>query len=182
MNAAHGAASAGVGTGSTPTVICVEAALDAYVPLLAALHGACFDKGWSVDEMASMVRMPGTLAFLAENAGEPAGLALIRLVCDEGEILTLGVVPRRRRRGVGKALVSALITKGAERGARRLFLEVAADNPTARTLYEAAGFFPIGRRRGYYERPGSAGADALSLVREIAAPTASAPSRSDHHG
>ena len=48
-----------------------------------------------------------------------------------------------------------------------MFLEVAVDNPAAIALYQAAGFVPAGRRRGYYRRQGADAMDALVLRRTL---------------
>jgi len=44
-----------------------------------------------------------------------------------------------------------------------MFLEVAADNEAALSLYQGLGFTPTGRRGGYYERSQRPAADALIL-------------------
>jgi ribosomal-protein-alanine N-acetyltransferase len=45
----------------------------------------------------------------------------------------------------------------------KLFLEVAEDNAAARRLYESYGFKQIGRRPGYYKRPGGPAMAALTM-------------------
>lgn len=52
----------------------------------------------------------------------------------------LEVRPERRRRGLGLALVAALLDWAAERGATTAYLQVHADNEPARALYEGLGF------------------------------------------
>ena len=49
-------------------------------------------------------------------------------------------------------------------GAKRIFLEVAEDNAAGLALYRKLGFVEAGRRKRYYERPGNARVDALTLV------------------
>jgi ribosomal-protein-alanine N-acetyltransferase len=93
---------------------------------------------------------------------------LVRLAADEAEILTLAVAPEARRRGRARALLKAAQAHAAAGGARRLVLEVAEDNAPARALYAAAGFGPVGRRRGYYDRAAGAAADALVLAKDLA--------------
>ena len=63
---------------------------------------------------------------------------------DECEILSLGVVPERRRRGIGSALLAAIGEEAGRRGGHRVFLEVAADNAAARALYSTSGFIQVG--------------------------------------
>ncbi|WP_233188943.1 GNAT family N-acetyltransferase [Subtercola sp. Z020] len=89
---------------------------------------------------------PGDAPALAGYAGlmSPRGAA-------DADIQTIAVAPDARRRGLGRTLMTALIAEAVARGARRVFLEVRADNPGAQTLYDALGFSPIGVRRGYYQ-------------------------------
>jgi N-acetylglutamate synthase len=53
---------------------------------------------------------------------------------------TLEVAPSRRRRGLGLAVVAALLDWGAERGATTAYLQVLADNRAALGLYDRLGF------------------------------------------
>ena len=54
-----------------------------------------------------------------------------------------------------------------EHGATRAFLEVAADNIPAQTLYQAQGYAIQGRRKGYYRREDGPSVDALIMVRAL---------------
>ncbi len=98
---------------------------------------------------------------------EPAGFVLCHLIAEECEILSLGVAPEHRGRGIGVRLVTAAVDKACTLGAQRLFLEVAEDNETARWLYTAQGFTPVGRRPGYYKRRGAASVAALTLRLDV---------------
>ncbi|MDB5440063.1 MAG: ribosomal-protein-alanine acetyltransferase [Caulobacteraceae bacterium] len=128
---------------------------------LAALHASAFDKPWSEVEFAALLRQTGVFA-----ASEPGGFILVRQVADEAEILTLAVEPAGRRRGLGRRLTEQAAAQAAQRGAAKLFLEVAIDNPAAIALYRACGFRELGLRRGYYSRVESA-IDALVLGRDL---------------
>ena len=133
--------------------------------LLAALHAACFEERWDEAALASLLAMPGAHALLAE-AAEPLGFVLLRAAADEAEIITIGVHPKARRRGIGRRLLTAAETTAAAAGAERLFLEVAADNFQALGLYLALGFTEIGRRAKYYRRREDA-MDACVLAKKI---------------
>jgi ribosomal-protein-alanine N-acetyltransferase len=81
-----------------------------------------------------------------------------------------------RGRGVGRALMHALIDEARRRGANELFLEVRDDNPVARRLYGSLGFEEIGVRPGYYQPDGvDAVAMRLDVPPAIARPAASEP-------
>jgi RimJ/RimL family protein N-acetyltransferase len=53
-----------------------------------------------------------------------------------------------RGRGIGTRLLRSLLAWAAQRGYRRIELEVFANNPDAIRLYEREGVVPEGRRRG----------------------------------
>jgi ribosomal-protein-alanine N-acetyltransferase len=112
--------------------------------------------------MAGLLASPGVAGLFLEAGGEAEGFALCRMAADEAELLTIAVRSDRRRRGTGRALLAAVIARARHGGAANLFLEVAADNAPARSLYAQAGFVQVGRRAGYYRRANGL-ADALVL-------------------
>ena len=80
----------------------------------------------------------------------------------QGDIQTIAVARFARGIGLGRGLMHALITQARRRHVAELFLEVRADNPIARSLYESLGFVEIGVRRGYYQ-PDNVDAIAMRL-------------------
>jgi ribosomal-protein-alanine N-acetyltransferase len=137
------------------------AAGPADAPLLAAIHAACFPPAerWDADALATQIGLPGAFGLLHPEGG----MALGRVAADEAEILTLAVLPQARRRGVGAALLRAAHARAASAGARRMFLEVAASNASALTLYAGVGYRPVGHRRGYYADGGDAAVLACAI-------------------
>jgi ribosomal-protein-alanine N-acetyltransferase len=135
--------------------------------LAAALHAACFAPGWDVRAFAELLAMPGSTGILAIADPSPVGLLLLQLQPPDAEILTLGVVAPARRQGIGRVLLAAAADAGVAAGARRLLLDVAADNAAALALYRDAGFAVINRRPAYYRRPGADPVDAIVLARAL---------------
>jgi len=84
----------------------------------------------------------------------------------ECEILSLGVLPEWRRKGIGSTLLDAICFEGRARNAECIVLEVAVDNSAALALYKSRGFLPVGRRQNYYRRARSH-TDALVLRRPL---------------
>jgi ribosomal-protein-alanine N-acetyltransferase len=132
---------------------------------LERLHAPLFSPAWDAASFKVLLDHPGATAFIART-GEPLetiGFILGRLTAGEAEILTLGVYESWQRRGIGRRLVEALCRAVGKAEARRLYLEVAATNTSALRLYRGLGFEEIGRRKGYYDRPGAPPEDAINL-------------------
>mgnify|MGYP006282114919 CR=1 FL=1 len=91
------------------------------------------------------------------------GMACGWLVVDELHITAVAVHPERRRQGLGRLLLQALLQNASEAGALHATLEVSASNQGAVALYEACGFRTAGVRHGYYRN----GDDALIQWRRL---------------
>ena len=78
-------------------------------------------------------------------------------------MMNLAISPEYRRKGIAKALVSALVEQLKQRESHCLTLEVRLSNEPARALYASLGFVQIGRRPGYYHNPKE---DGLILRKE----------------
>jgi ribosomal-protein-alanine N-acetyltransferase len=76
-------------------------------------------------------------------------------------------MPEARRRGVGAALLRAVMADCATRKISRIHLEVRAGNDAIK-LYSNSGFAKIGERRDYYRGADGRTYSALTLHRKIA--------------
>lgn len=151
----------------TPAVVRLGVSAPGTAELLAALHRQCFDEAWSCASIADLLAMPGVSCFVAAVADEPCGFALCRVAADETEVLSLGVIPEARRRGIARRLLSASLDGAAGRGVRKVYLEVASDNVAARRLYRGHGFGTVGVRADYYRDESSPPRDALVLALDV---------------
>ncbi len=79
----------------------------------------------------------------------------------EASVHNIAVDPAWQGKGIGRALLRALLAR-ADEVAAPVFLEVRTDNEAAIGLYEAHGFTRIGMRRRYYW---PSGADAYTMAR-----------------
>ncbi len=128
---------------------------------LAAIERRCFSDPWPLEGFREVLGMPGTVALVMLAPGdEPCAYFLAREILGTAEVLNLAVVPERRGKGLGKALLDAGLAAVRARGGSEVFLEVRASNDLAQALYASRGFRREGRRRGYYRRPDE---DALVL-------------------
>ena len=72
---------------------------------------------------------------------------------DEGNLDNIAVAPAYRRQGVAAALIETLLRRARELSLACVMLEVRQSNAPAIALYESFGFAPVGKRKGYYEKP-----------------------------
>jgi ribosomal-protein-alanine N-acetyltransferase len=137
-------------------------------PALAALHGASFRRGWSEDEFERLLLDRSVLVHRATLGHQPVGFIISRLAAGEAEILSVAVARTQQGRGLARRLLDLHMRRLAGLGVRTIFLEVDDDNLPARRLYARSAFRQVGRRDGYYPRPGSAAGAALVLRRDLA--------------
>ncbi len=133
---------------------------------------------WTPQQWLDIFRSqnPARLAWIAaaaatavtEAAAESDVRAIGFLVAQTGgpewELENIAVLPDFRRHGVACALLSALLAQARSQQAKRILLEVRASNHPAIRLYEASGFQPLARRRGYYRNPPE---DAIILLHSL---------------
>jgi len=128
---------------------------------MAATHAAAFTQSrpWSADEFVTLLEHP-----LCFATGDARCFALVRVVADEAELLTIATDPNHQRQGLARTCMGDWQAAAQARGAVRGFLEVAGDNSPAIALYRSCGFEIAGHRRGYYRRPGYPAVDALLMT------------------
>lgn len=129
---------------------------------IAALHAASFHRGWSEQEVETLLIDRAVTAHRAMLGGKLAGFILSRRAADEAEILSVAVTSARRSRGIGRGLLTLHLRRLAGLGVASVFLEVDENNMSAIRLYRRAGFRDVGRRPNYY--PGAAGKPSAALV------------------
>lgn len=136
---------------------------------IARLHAQVFDPAWTEASLRTMLDHPAATSFVATIGGptEVVGFIIGQLAADEAEILTVGVAPSSQRAGIGRKLVEGLMRAANRAEARRIFLDVAADNEAAIALYDVLGFEQIGRRKGYYARASGPPVDAITMARAL---------------
>ena len=137
------------------------ATLDDVQAILALEQASATAAHWAANQYASRIVEGQVIA--AEHEGRVCGFLCWRAAAGEWEIENVVVGEEARRRGIGAALVRAVIEKWRESGGTALLLEVRESNEAARRLYEKCGLRELGRRRGYYSDPPE---DAVLLTLE----------------
>lgn len=116
------------------------------------------DDPWPADAFRQALAA-GHHYLVARQDGALIGYAGLARMGGDAEVHTLAVDPAYQGRGIGRALLRALLDHAV--GAT-VFLEVRTNNEQAIALYRSEGFTVIGTRRRYY-RP--SGADAFTMRR-----------------
>ena len=130
------------------------------------LDQLCFEGeiAYTRGQIRSFLTRSGAIGIVAEDGEELVGFAIGHVTGARGHVVTIDIGSRRRRRGLGKRLLSELTDRMAGAGAREVRLEVDLRNADAIRFYERMGFEPKRRLPEYYGR----GLDGLRMTRPVA--------------
>lgn len=135
---------------------------------LSDLHKGCFTKGWSHLEFESFFERAGVFAAIAYHKDHtPVGFVLCWMIGDQCDLLSMGVLEKYRRDGVGIMLLDWSLENAASLGGKYMMLEVNINNTAAQTLYEAQGFQKFSTRKGYYTGSDGSLADAVCMRKPL---------------
>lgn len=108
----------------------------------------------------------GYVCWVAELEDEIIGYAVFINAMQECHLLNICINPELQRRGLGRKLLTRVLTDAKENNATCVFLEVRPSNKHALELYESEGFNEVGVRKKYY--PASHGReDAVIFAKEL---------------
>lgn len=155
-------------TWMAPMGLHIEPAEPRDADAVANLHAKSFYRGWPRQDIEAYLIDRDTPTLVACDAKRRiAGFAMLRLLGDDVELMTIAVAPKFRGKGVGEALLRACFEDLMMTAGKRMVLEVAADNPAAIRLYRKLGFQKISERKGYYARANGEPATALVMARNL---------------
>ena len=132
-----------------------------YAKALATMHALCFEKAWNEKAFTDLLCLPTCVGFLNDQS-----FVLFSVCEDQAEILTLGVVPNARKKGVALSLLVHSFEELKNLGVKEIFLDVNVNNLPARRLYEKTKFQQISVRKDYYDEDGQK-SDALILKKVL---------------
>ena len=148
------------------------------LPQVIAIERRAFPTPWSLAMFVLELSKPSSICLAAaEEDGSRSGKLLGYTICsryaDVWHVMNIAVDPPWRRRGIGSALLTALIERAGS--SESYTLEVRPSNPGAIALYERFGFRTAGTRPRYYRDTGE---DAVIMWRtaETIAQTTASPS------
>lgn len=122
---------------------------------LMSIERSAFDNPWSAQVMRDslLAAHTQTWGLIDLKTEELIGYAVLSVMLDEAELLSMTIKPDRQGQGFGRKLLKFVIEKAKSSKAETLFLEVRATHPVAIHLYKDLGFTQIGIRKNYYLNP-----------------------------
>lgn len=125
----------------------------------------CFGQDAYGPALLQIYQMVSPNTFLvAEHEGNVIGYVIGTLEArDKGHVVSIGVHPNYRKRGVATALLNEVISRFNARGVKIVKLEVRVSNLPAINLYRKLGFEITGTVEKYY----SDGEDAYMMMKSL---------------
>lgn len=121
---------------------------------IACLSRDCIEHGlgwkWTQQRVLRSIGDQSTNVVVCRDATALAGFGIMRYGDQEAHLLLLAVDPRRRRRGVGWALMAWLELTARTAGLGVIRLEARCANSAANAFYRKLGYREIARVRGLY--------------------------------
>jgi ribosomal-protein-alanine N-acetyltransferase len=150
----------------------VNATLRSYLPedfeQLHAIDQVCYPRGiaYSKRSLRWFLAVSGADCIVAETQGRIAGFILCESDGPRAHIITIDVLERFRRSGIGSALLREAERRLAKRGVGAVELETAQDNDAAIAFWQKHGY----RTRSVYKRYYLGRIDALAMAKLLAVP------------
>ena len=120
------------------------------VDAIMAIEKTGISHPWDKESIESLINDDNKIALVAFADDEAAGYIGASYVLDEAEIGNVCVKPELRGKGIGSALLKALIDTLEAKGVENIFLEVEDTNEPAISLYGKYGFMKYNMRKDYY--------------------------------
>lgn len=113
----------------------------------------CFSLPWSRESFESELLNEHAYYECAEENGNIIGYMGMWKILDECHITNVAVLPEHRNKGIATMLIDKMIGVCKCSEIENMTLEVRESNLPAINLYKKFGFFSVGKRPKYYQRP-----------------------------
>lgn len=123
-----------------------------------------FNKPWSLKSFKDELKNEIATYFVAYDENEIAGYIGMWSISGQCDITNIAVLPKHRRKGIGRKLIEHLIDYCKNKSLSPIYLEVRESNEAAKSLYSLMGFKMVGNRKRYYADTGE---DAIIMSLEI---------------
>ena len=125
----------------------------AHIADVAELEKLCFSTPWSAQSLELLTREGIGMGVVYLQEGKVVAYGGMLCGVDQGQITNVAVHPEYRRRGIGRAIVGALLKHAVNEKFEEVTLEVRKSNEAAQAMYRSMGFRAIATRPGFYSKP-----------------------------
>ena len=128
-----------------------------------ALEKECFKTPWTYRMLSDSFMSDGFRGYVAEEDGRIIAYGGFTAVYEDASVTNIAVTADFRNKGVGTAVLEAIIDECKKLKVNKLFLEVRVSNAPAIHVYRKRGFVDIYIRERYYED----GEDAIVMAKNF---------------
>lgn len=133
----------------------IEKASIEHLDRLCEIEIKCFEtEAFTKQQIAYLLTDSNSVILVSKVKGEIVGFVIGKTYMDKkpatGQILTIDVSPKHRRKGIGQRLLQEIEKTFKDKGIKMCCLEVRENNIVALSLYQKFGYKTVGRLENYY--------------------------------
>ncbi len=121
------------------------------MPAVLAIEEQSFEFAWSEDDFIRCLRQRNCIGMVAEQDEQVVGFMIYELHKNRLHVLNFAVAEEVRRHGVGRAMISKLLSKLSHERRNRIMLEVRETNLDAQLFFKQIGFRAVSVLRDFYD-------------------------------
>ena len=147
--------------GAPPGALSIRGATLSDLPDIVRIEIASFTSPWPEWSLREEMVRDDSVFIVGRIDTQTVGYAGMWLYVEEAHVGTIAVDTRRRKCGIGMALMLELLRIARREGALLALLEYRVSNLAAARLYDQLGFRQNRIRRGYYQDTGEDAVEAI---------------------
>lgn len=133
----------------------IEKASIEHLDRLCEIEMKCFEtEAFTKQQIAYLLTDSNSVILVSKVKGEIVGFVIGKTYMDKkpatGQILTIDVSPKHRRKGIGQRLLQEIEKTFKDKGVKMCYLEARENNIVALGLYQKFGYKTVGRLENYY--------------------------------
>ena len=121
------------------------------MPAVLAIEEQCFEFAWTEDDFIRCLRQRNCIGMVAEQDDQVVGFMIYELHKNRLHVINFAVAQQVRRQGVGRTMVSKLLSKLSHERRNRIMLEVRETNLDAQLFFKQIGFRAVSVLRDFYD-------------------------------
>ncbi|UCD92855.1 MAG: GNAT family N-acetyltransferase [Methanobacteriota archaeon] len=122
------------------------------MPILLEMERRCFaDRAYTGEQIRWFLNSENSATFISFRENRVAGSMMLSLRGRRGKVVSVGVMPEWRGKGIGKELMVCAEEWFSTSGVREVDLEVNVNNHEATIMYSSLGYRKVRILKKYYQ-------------------------------